>query len=66
MSPARSARPDLAPQTRLILITVAIIGFACSMPFRCLDPVVPQIAEQFRIDDHEAGVDLGLKPRLAH
>ncbi|MCB1475997.1 MAG: MFS transporter [Rhodobiaceae bacterium] len=56
MSPARSARPDLAPQTRLILITVAIIGFACSMPFRCLDPVVPQIAEQFRIDDHEAGL----------
>ncbi|MGE0231370.1 MAG: MFS transporter [Flavobacteriaceae bacterium] len=56
MSADNSARPSLTPQTRLILITVAIIGFACSMPFRCLDPVVPQIAKQFHIDDHQAGL----------
>ncbi|MCB1475998.1 MAG: MFS transporter [Rhodobiaceae bacterium] len=54
MSDGKAAPLDA--RMRLILITIAVIGFACSMPFRCLDPVVPQIAQQFAIDDHQAGL----------
>ncbi|MGE0231371.1 MAG: MFS transporter, partial [Flavobacteriaceae bacterium] len=39
---------------RLILVTMAGIGFASAMPIRCLDPVLPQIAREFSISDHDA------------
>ncbi|MCB1475999.1 MAG: MFS transporter [Rhodobiaceae bacterium] len=46
--------PSVEARMRLILFTMAGIGFASAMPIRCLDPVLPQIAKEFAISDHDA------------